>query len=119
VFSLGVGVLVLTGALASSRLQRLRETALLRTLGASRGQIFRIALAEYCSLGMLASAAALLLATFAAWGLSRFVFHGTFSIPLPEISVLAIGVVLLTAVVGIANSRETVRRTPLEVLRQE
>ena len=118
-FSLGVGVLVLTGALASSRLQRLRETALLRTLGASRGQIFRIVLAEYCSLGMLASAAALLLATSAAWALSRFVFHGTFSIPLAEISLLVAGVVLLTTVVGIANSRETVRRTPLEVLREE
>jgi putative ABC transport system permease protein len=118
-FSLAVGVLVLTGALASSRLQRLRETALLRTLGASRGQIFRIVLAEYCSLGMLASAAALVLATLAAWALSRFVFHGNFSIPLPGISALVIGVVLLTAIVGIANSRETVRRTPLEVLRQE
>jgi putative ABC transport system permease protein len=118
-FSLAVGVLVLTGALAASRLQRLRETALLRTLGASRGQIFRIVLAEYCSLGMLASAAALLLATGAAWALSRFIFHGSFSIPLPGMSALVIGVVLLTAIVGIANSRETVRRTPLEVLREE
>jgi hypothetical protein len=61
----------------------------------------------------------LLLATIAAWALSRFVFHGTFSIPLPEISALLIGVILLTAVIAIANSRETVRRTPLEVLRQE
>jgi hypothetical protein len=68
---------------------------------------------------MLASTAALVLATFAAWALSRFVFHGNFSIPLPGISALVIGVVLLTAVVGLANSRETVRRTPLEVLRQE
>jgi predicted lysophospholipase L1 biosynthesis ABC-type transport system permease subunit len=68
---------------------------------------------------MLASAAALLLATSAAWALSRFVFHGTFSIPLAEISLLVAGVVLLTTVVGIANSRETVRRTPLEVLREE
>ncbi|HJR15709.1 MAG TPA: FtsX-like permease family protein [Gemmatimonadales bacterium] len=39
-FSLGVGVLVLVGALATSRFQRVREGALLRTLGASRGQVF-------------------------------------------------------------------------------
>ncbi|HEY8197804.1 MAG TPA: FtsX-like permease family protein, partial [Gemmatimonadales bacterium] len=53
-FSLGVGVLVLVGALATSRFQRVREGALLRTLGATRGQVFRVVLAEYLSLGLLA-----------------------------------------------------------------
>jgi putative ABC transport system permease protein len=118
-FSLAVGILVLIGALAASRLQRLRETALLRTLGANRGQIFRIVLAEYLSLGLLASFAALLLAGCAAWALSHFLFHGSFSFPVPGITALALGVVILTGLVGLANSRETVRRTPLEVLREE
>ena len=36
--------------------------SLLRTLGATRGQVFRIVFAEYLSLGLMASAAALLLA---------------------------------------------------------
>jgi hypothetical protein len=34
-------------------------------------------------------------------------------------SVLTLAVVLLTVIVGLANSREVVRRTPLEVLREE
>src|SRR3954468_2376692 len=117
-FSIGVGVLVLIGALAASRLQRIREAALLRTLGASRGQIFRIALSEYVSLGLLASAAALLLATSAAWALSRFVFEATFSFPLAAVTCMILGVILLTAVVGLANTRQVVRRTPLDVLRE-
>jgi putative ABC transport system permease protein len=118
-FSLAVGALVLVGALATSRLQRIREGALLRTLGATRGQVFRVALAEYLSLGLLASAVALILAAAAGWALARFVFEGTFSLPLMPMTALTLGIVALTVVVGLANSRDVVRRTPLEVLREE
>lgn len=118
-FSLGVGTLVLVGALATSRFQRIREGALLRTLGATRAQIFRVVLAEYLSLGLLASAVALVLAAAAAWALARFVFEGTFSLPWVSMSGLTLSIVALTVIVGLANSRDVVRRTPLEVLREE
>jgi putative ABC transport system permease protein len=118
-FSLGVGALVLVGALATSRFQRIREGALLRTLGATRAQVFKVVLAEYLSLGLLASIVALVLAAAAGWALARFVFEGSFSLPLFPMSVLTLTIVVLTAVVGLANSRDVVRRTPLEVLREE
>jgi putative ABC transport system permease protein len=118
-FSLGVGVLVLIGALATSRFQRMREGALLRTLGATRGQIYRVVLAEYLSLGLLASAVALILAAVAAWAVARFVFEGPFTLPILPMGALTLLVVTLTVAVGLANSRDVVRRTPLEVLRQE
>ena len=118
-FSLGVGVLVVIGALATSRFQRVREAALLRTLGATRGQIFRVVVAEYLSLGLLATTTALILSTLAAWALARFVFEGSFTVPLASFSTLALSIVALTVAVGLANSVEVVRRTPLEVLREE
>lgn len=118
-FSLGVGVLVLVGALATSRFQRVREGALLRTLGATRGQVFRVVLAEYITLGMLASMVALLLASAAGWAVSRFVFDGSFRLPGLALSALMLLVVGLTVIVGLANSRDVVRRPPLEVLRQD
>jgi putative ABC transport system permease protein len=118
-FSLVVGALVLVGALASSRFQRVREGALLRTLGATRSQVFRVVLAEYLTLGLLASAVALVLAAAAGWAVARFVFDGAFSLPLLPMSALAITIVLLTVVVGLGNSRDVVRRAPLEVLRDE
>jgi len=118
-FSLGVGVLVLVGALATSRFQRVREGALLRTLGATRGQVYRVVLAEYLSLGLLASAVALILAAAAAWAVARFVFEGTFTLPMIPMGALTLLVVTLTVAVGLANSRDVVRRTPLEVLRQD
>jgi putative ABC transport system permease protein len=118
-FSVGVGVLVLIGALATSRFQRIREGALLRTLGATRSQIFTVVVAEYLALGVFASVVAVLLAIVAGWALARFVFEGSFSLPVIPIAGLALGVIALTVLVGLANSREVVRRTPLEVLREQ
>jgi putative ABC transport system permease protein len=118
-FTLATGTVVLIGALATSRFQRMREGALLRTLGATRGQLFRIVLAEYLALGLMASVVAAGLASVAGWALARFLFEGPFSLPLGPLAILTFGVVLLTVAVGLANSREVLRRAPLEVLRAE
>jgi putative ABC transport system permease protein len=118
-FTLGTGAVVLVGALATSRFQRIREGALLRTLGATRAQLFRIVLSEYLSLGLFAAAVALLLAGVAGWALSRFVFDGRFTLPVLPLAALGAAVVALTVAVGLANSREVLRRPPLEVLRAE
>ena len=118
-FTLGAGALVLVGALATSRFQRIREGALLRTLGATRAQLLRIVLSEYLSLGLLAALVALLLAGVAGWALARFVFDGRFTLPVLPLAGLGAAVVALTVMVGLANSREVLRRPPLEVLRAE
>ena len=118
-FTLGTGTLVLVGALATSRFQRIREGALLRTLGATRAQLFRIVLSEYLSLGTLSAIVALALATAAGWALARFVFDGRFTLPLLPFAGLGAAVVALTVLVGLANSRDVLRRPPLEVLRGE
>jgi len=118
-FSLATGAVVLVGAVATSRYQRLREAVLLKTLGATRGQILRIALAEYVALGLLASATALLLATGAAWGLVRYFFESRFSLPAAQLSATALAIVALTVLVGLWTSAEVARKPPLEVLRAE
>jgi putative ABC transport system permease protein len=118
-FTLGTGALVLVGALATSRFQRLREGALLRTLGATRGQLFRVVLAEYLSLGLMASLTAVALAMAAAWALATFLFEGDFTPALLPLAGLVVTVVGLTVIVGLLNSRDVIRRPPLEVLRAE
>ncbi|MFL5449407.1 MAG: FtsX-like permease family protein, partial [Gemmatimonadales bacterium] len=107
------------GALAASRFQRIREGALLRTLGATQAQIFRVVLAEYLSHGVLATLVSLVLAGLAAWALARFVFESSFTIPVGSMAALAAGVVAPTLGMGLANSLDVVRRTPLENLREE
>jgi putative ABC transport system permease protein len=118
-FSLAAGALVLAGAVAASGQERVREGALLRTLGATRPQLVRILVVEYAVLGTLAVVAAVLLSSLAGFGLVRFVFDGTFAFPgLPTLALLA-AVLGLTVVVGLSFSREVWRRPPLEVLRAE
>jgi putative ABC transport system permease protein len=118
-FSLGAGVVVLVGAVAASRSQRVREGALLRTIGASRRQLLRILFAEYASLGLIASATALVLAAGASYGLVRLTFDTRFSLPLGALAALGALVVVLTVAVGLFGSTEVFRRAPLEVLRAE
>ncbi len=118
-FSLAAGTVVLVGAVAASRYQRVREAVLLRTLGATRPQLLRILFAEYASLGLLAAASAMLLSAAAAWALVRFAFDSRFALPLPSLLALAAGVVALTIAVGLLGSIEVLRRPPLEVLRSE
>ncbi len=118
-FSVAAGALVLAGAVASSRQQRVREGALLRTLGATRPQLVRILLAEYVVLGALSAGAAIVLSTAAAWALVRFVFEGSFALPGPSLLGLLVAIVALTIVVGLSGSAEVWRRPPLEVLRAE
>jgi len=104
---------------ASSRYQRVREGALLRTLGARRAQLLQVLVAEYAVLGALAAGAAILLSTGAAWALLRFVFDQPFALPGPELLLLLVTVLGLTLAVGLAGSTEVWRRPPLEVLRGE
>jgi putative ABC transport system permease protein len=118
-FSLASGAVVLMGAVASGRYQRLREAALLKTLGATRGQLLRILLAEYLSLGGLAVVAALALSSLAGWALVRFFFDARFSWPGGDLALLSLAVLALTVAVGLLNSREVLRKPPLAVLRAE
>lgn len=118
-FSLATGAVVLAGAIGTTRDQRVREGALLKTIGATRGQILRVLAAEYLALGTLAAACAVGLSVAAGWALARFLFDSPFSVPAAPLAVL-VGVVALGAVaVGLLNSLDAVRRPPLEVLRSE
>lgn len=118
-FTIAAGGLVLTSAVLSSRSQRLRESVLLRTLGASRQQIRHILLCEYLCLGVVAATTGLLLAMLASWALATWLFEVTF-VPagLPLIVALLM-VSVLTTVVGMLGSRGVTTQPPLQVLRRE
>ncbi len=118
-FSLATGVVVLIGALATSRYQRVREAALLKTLGATRRQVVRVMVTEYAALGALAALVAAGLAAAGGWALMKWVFEVPFSVPWTGFSLLAAVLVALTVITGLWNSLDVFRRTPMEVLRSE
>ena len=92
---------------------------LLRTLGASRRQVWRILLVEYVAIGLLAAIAGSALALLSAAALARFVFHTTFVPDLRPIVVCLASVPTLTALTGFAMSRGVLTHPPLAVLRSE
>ena len=118
-FSVVTGFVVLLGAVLAGRLQRIRESVLLRTLGATRRQVARVLLAEYLALGMMASLAGILLAVAAGWALAKWLFEVEYAVPVLPLLWLALGVSALSAAVGLLASREVFRHTPLEALREE
>jgi putative ABC transport system permease protein len=118
-FSVVTGFVVLLGAVLTGRLQRIRESVLLRTLGATRRQVARVLLAEYLSLGLLASLAGILLAVVAGWALAKWLFEVEYAVPVLPLLWLALGVTAISAAVGLLASREVFRHTPLEALREE
>ncbi len=118
-FSILTGLLVLASSVIISKYQRLRESVLLRTLGASRNQILRITALEYGLLGLLAALSGILLSVFGTWALAQFVFEVPYrpdAIPLIVVAAVVTG---LTVLIGVFNSREALVRPPLDVLRAE
>jgi putative ABC transport system permease protein len=112
------GLVVLVGALATSRSQRMREGALLKTLGARRRQVLAVLFAEYLALGTLATATGLVLALAASALLARFVFETDFSLQAPPLVAVWAAVAGMTVVVGLVGSRGLLSRPPLPVLRE-
>jgi putative ABC transport system permease protein len=118
-FTVVTGVLVMAGALAGSHFQRVRESILLRTLGASRAQIRRILAVEYLALGLLAAGTGISLALAATWALAAFVFQTHFAPPLGPVLAALAAVPALTLGIGILMSRGILSQSPLAVLRAE
>ncbi len=118
-FTVLTGLIVLAGAVLTGRWQRVQESILLRTLGATRHQIRRILFAEYATLGLLASASAALLAVAGSWALARFVFNAPYAVSPWPLVVAVAGVTLLTVGVGLLTSRGIADQAPLEILRRE
>jgi putative ABC transport system permease protein len=118
-FTVGAGVIVLASTIWSGRYQRLQESILLRTLGASRMQIWQILCAEYFLLGVFASATGIVLAIGASWGLAKFVFKLSYAPSILPLFVAAGAVSLLTVAIGLIASRGVGGAPPLEILRAE
>ncbi|MEP6905936.1 MAG: FtsX-like permease family protein, partial [Gemmatimonadales bacterium] len=116
-FSLAMGIPVLFSAVAATRRERIREGVLLKTLGATRGQIIRILLAEYSLLGVLGSLTGMLLAIAGGWALTHYMFDTPFTPALGAAAVIALTMLALTVTIGVLAGRDVFRETPMSALR--
>ena len=116
-FTLAAGVTVLLAAIEATRGERVRETGLLRALGAPGSIITRGLLAEYAVLGALAGTVAAIAAQVAAWLLAEYVFRIPYGLrPVLWLTGAGAGASLVT-LLGWWSLRSTLNTPPHQVLR--
>tara|TARA_Y100000780_G_scaffold232293_1_gene262260 strand:- start:11884 stop:14433 length:2550 start_codon:yes stop_codon:yes gene_type:complete len=118
-FSILTGIIVLIGSVRNSKYQRIRESVLLRTLGAQSKQILKINALEYLFLGVLGSGVGVLLSLLSSFLLAYFIFDTPFIPSWVPFLVVLPGITLLVLAIGLFNSRGVLNSPPLQVLRKE
>lgn len=118
-FSIVAGLVVMAGSVTATRYQRLREIALLKTLGATRRQVSAVFVLEYAWLGLVAGVAGVAVASVAASILARRILEGAYVFePLASIAAV-MATALLTLLTGWLATAGVLARKPLPVLREE
>jgi putative ABC transport system permease protein len=118
-FVVGAGVVVLASALAASRYQRLYESALLRTLGATRAVVARAFAVEYACLGAAAGLAGTALAALLAWIVLRFVLEVPWTFEPAPLVLGVTGAVGMALAVGFLATFRLLGQRPLPLLRRD
>ncbi len=117
-FTLAAGLLVLVATLQATHDERIRESAILKTLGATRARIRAGLLAEFCVLGTAAGLLAAVIASILSYVLAEHIFSIGYHFNLLVLPLGIVAGVLSTAVVGLIEMRSVLKRTPVEMLRR-
>ena len=117
IFTLFAGLTVLLAAVQSSRDERRYESAMLRTLGASRSTVLQSVLAEFAVLGTLSGVLAAAGASIAAYFMETRVLQVPFTLDYRVWVVGLVGGALLVSFSGWLATRSVVNQPPLKTLR--
>jgi putative ABC transport system permease protein len=113
------GILILVGAVAMTKFQRLYEAAIYRTLGASTRLVGAMVALEYGVLGLLAGILGAAGALVLSWALAHWLFEIDWR---PAPGLLSAGIVITAvavSIVGLLASIDVLLRKPLGTLRSE
>jgi putative ABC transport system permease protein len=116
-FTLLAGVTVLLAAIQATRDERRYESAMLRTLGASRRVVLQGVAAEFTTLGILSGTLAAIGATAAGYFLATRIFNLDYTF---DMTVWAVGLVAGAVLVGLSGTlatRSVVNHPPVATLR--
>lgn len=117
IFTLAAGLIVLYAAILASQDERIYEAAIMRTLGASRGQLMFTQLAEFLAIGLLAGCIAAIFASAVGFAVSVKILNlkYTFNALVPAVGI-ALGT-LGVVIAGLSATRATLNRPPLQTIR--
>ena len=116
-FTVFAGLLVLAGAIATTRSARLKELLLLRTVGASRNQMLGATFIEFSLLGLSATIIGIGASIFGSYTMSIYFFESTFVLPLLPLSLILAFIYLLVVGMGMISTLALLKSSPVEILR--
>jgi putative ABC transport system permease protein len=118
-FAILAGVIILSSSVAGTRYRRIREVAILKTLGATKRRITSIFSIEFSILGLVAGLVGGLLANLFTKIVAEKFIEATFDFDWTSLLVAMVGTALLANFAGWLASARILDQRPLEVLRGE
>ena len=118
-FTIIAGLIILSGSIASTKYRRLKESAILKILGAKRNQVARILGVEYATIGVLASIVGVGLSSVLSWAIMKYLIKAPWH---PRVDVMLSTLVLsvlLTTITGVISSLDVMKNKPLKTLRHD
>jgi putative ABC transport system permease protein len=117
-FCIFSAVILLASSIAGTRFRRIRETVVLKTLGATSARIGGMLTAEFVLLGALGAAVGLVFAHLLAWSLLHL-FHLQYRFQASASVVAIVTTALLASAAGWVACFRILGQKPLAVLREE
>jgi putative ABC transport system permease protein len=118
-FAILAGAIILASSIAGTRYRRVREVAILKTLGATKGRISSIFSIEFSILGAIGGLVGGVLANLFTWALCYKFLEAKFEFDWLSLLVVVVGTALLANLAGWLASARILNQRPLEVLRGE
>ena len=115
--TLVTGFVVLIGAAAAGERRRVFESAVLKTLGATRGRILSSFALRSAMLGAAAGIVAILAGGIAGWGVTTFVMEAGYRFEPVSALAIVIGGALASLLAGLAFALRPLAARPARVLR--
>ncbi len=118
-FVMLTGILILIGSVSLTKSQRIYENAILKTLGAKRGNLLTILVTEYAILGLLAGIIGSFFAVLLSFAVTKYVleFDWEFDLGLVIFGILITAI--LVTVIGTLASFDVLFKKPLSILRSQ
>ncbi len=117
-FAIAAGLFILSGSIASTRFRRLRESAILKILGAQRKVVASILAVEYAILGIISALIGVGLAQGLSWAVMKYMIKSDWHVQPGTVVGAFCCAVLITVATGILSSLDVIRNKPLKTLRE-
>ena len=113
------GLVILAGSIAATRFRRVREAAILKSLGATRDVLLRSLAIEYVALGLVAGVVGTAVGGALAYAVLTLVLGIPWHAPAAVLIGLPLATAILTVLVGVGALLGVIAEKPLAVLRSE